>query len=151
MVGPSAEDALRGGPHYAIDYRQPDAAERIRTVAGCRGIDLCVDVDTTTNAQLLSRVMAMAGQIVSYGSRALTAEIPVRDLRLYCVSMRFLTLYQFGRNELQSIAAGINAMLEADLLQHRVAQVFSLGDIAAAHEVRESGAMRGKVLLDLTS
>lgn len=146
-----AQDALQGGAHYAIDYRQPDAAEQILAATGGRGVDLCVDVDTTTNATLVSRVMAVGGQISSYGSRDLTADIPVRDFRLRCVSMRFLTLYHFSNDVLQSIAAGINAMLEAKLLQHRIARIFPLKDIAAAHEALESGAVRGKVLLDVSA
>jgi NADPH2:quinone reductase len=146
-----AQDALQGGAHYAIDYRQPHAAEQILAATDGRGIDLCVDVDTTTNATLVSSVMAMGGQISSYGSRALMADIPVRDLRLRCISMRFLTLYHFNTDVLQSIAAGINAMLEANLLQHRIARIFPIGDIAAAHEAVESGAVRGKVLLDVAA
>ena len=65
--------------------------------------------------------------------------------------MRFLTLYHFSNDILQSIAAGINAMLEAKLLQHRIARIFPLKDIAAAHEALESGAVRGKVLLDVAA
>jgi NADPH2:quinone reductase len=146
-----AKDALQGGAHYAINYREPDAAEQILASTEGRGIDLCVDVDTTSNAALVSRVMAMGGQIASYGSRTLTAEIPVRDLRLRCTSMRFLTLYHLNIDVLRSIAAGINAMLEADLLQHRIARTFPLQEIAAAHEAVESGAINGKVLLDVSA
>ena len=146
-----ALDALQGGAHYAIDYRQPDAAEQILAVTGGRGVDLCVDVDTTANASLVSRVAALGGQISSYGSRDLAAELPVRDLRLRCVSIRFLTLYQFSAEVLQAIAAGVNAMLECKLLQHRIAQIFPLKDIAAAHEALESGTVRGKILLDVSA
>jgi len=146
-----AQDALQGGAHHAIDYRRPDAAEQIMAITDGRGVDLCVDVDTTTNAKLVSSVMAMGGQISSYGSRGLMADIPVRDLRLRCVSMRFLTLYHLSTDVLQSIAAGVNAMLEAELLQHRIARIFRLEDIAAAHEAVESGAVRGKVLLDVAA
>ncbi len=146
-----AQDALQGRAHHAVNYRAPDAAEQIMAATNGRGVDLCVDVDTTSNAKLVSRVLAMNGQIASYGSRGLTADIPVRDLRLRCASMRFLTLYYLPIDVLRSIAAGINAMLEVDLLQHRIAQVFPLQEIAAAHEAVESGAVSGKVLLDLSA
>ncbi len=114
-----------------------------------RGVDLLVDVDTTGNARLAADVMALGGSIASYGSSDLTAVIPVRDLRQRCVSMRFLTLYRFGPDVLQPIAAGLNAMLEADVLRHRIAQRFALQDTAMAHEAVESGKSVGKILIDL--
>jgi NADPH2:quinone reductase len=107
-----------------------------------------VDVDTTANARLASRVMALGGKIASYGSRQLTADVPVRDLRLRCVSIRFLTIYNFGPDMLQLIAAGINAMVEANLLQHRIARQFPLEEIVAAHEFLESGTAIGKILIN---
>lgn len=143
-----AQDALQGGAHHAIDYRTPDAAEQILAATGGRGVDLCVDVDTTANARLASRVMALGGKIASYGSGQLTADVPVRDLRLRCVSVRFLTIYNFGPDMLQPIAAGINAMLEANLLQHRIVRQFPLEEIAAAHEFLESGTAIGKILIN---
>ena len=146
-----ARDAVQGGAHHTVDYRQPDAAEQILAATDGRGVDLCVDVDATGNAKLVAQVMASGGQIASYGSRELTADMPVRDLRLRCVSMRFLTLYHLNIDLLQSIAAGINAMLESNLLQHRVARIFPLKEIAAAHEALELGAVRGKVLLDVSA
>lgn len=143
-----AQYALQGGAHHAIDYRTTDAADQILAATSGRGVDLCVDVDTTANARLASRVMALGGKIASYGSRQLTADVPVRDLRLRCVSIRFLTIYNFGPDMLQLIAAGINAMLEANLLQHRIARQFPLEEIAAAHEFLESGTAIGKILIN---
>ncbi|MDE2167497.1 MAG: zinc-binding dehydrogenase [Alphaproteobacteria bacterium] len=153
---PSVQAKRRRTPYKAAHTTRstigsPDAAKQILAATGVRGVDLCVDVDTTANATLLSRVMAVGGQISSYGSRDLTADIPVRDLRLRCVSIRFLTLHHFSIDVLQSIAAGINAMLEANLLQHRIARIFPLNDIAAAREALESGAVRGKTLLDVSA
>lgn len=144
-----AEQAVQGGAHHTVDYRRADAAERILAVTDGRGVDLFVDVDTTANARLTARVMALGGRISSYGSTDLTAEIPVRDLRQRCVSVRFLTIYRFGPEVLQPIAAGVNAMLEAGLLQHRIAHRFPLTEIAAAHEAVESGTTVGKVLVDI--
>ena len=144
-----AAETLQGGAHHAVNYREPDAAEQIMALTQGRGIDLLVDVDTTANARLASRVMAMGGQISSYGSGGLNADIPVRDLRQRCVSIRFLTIFRFEAVQLQTYAAGINAMLEAGTLQHRIAQRYPLSEIAAAHEAVESGAVSGKVIVSI--
>ena len=144
-----AEEARQGGAHHVVNYRDADAGRQILALTQERGVDLLVDVDTTANARLAADVMAQGGAIASYGSSDLTATIPVRDLRQRCVTMRFLTLYRLPSEVLQAMAAGINAMLEADLLQHRIAQRFLLSDIALAHEAVESGQSVGKVLIDL--
>ena len=71
------------------------------------------------------------------------------DLRQRCVSIRFLTIFRFETAQLQTYAAGINAMLEAGTLHHRIAQRFPLSEIAAAHEAVESGALTGKVVVSI--
>lgn len=144
------EEALSAGAHRVVNYRDPDAADQIMALTAGRGVDLMVDVDTTANARLATRVMALGGQISSYGSGSLDADIPVRDLRQRCVSIRFLTIFRFETAQLQTYAAGINAMLEAGTLQHRIAQRFPLSEIAAAHEAVESGALTGKVVVSIS-
>jgi len=139
--------ASEAGAHHVVDYREPDAAERILAVTGGRGADAVVDVDTTANAALLARVTAPFGRIASYGSGGLSADVPIRDLRQRCVSMRFLTIHRFGPDVLRPAAAAIGAMLEAGLLRHRIAARYTLEETALAHEALESGDIVGKVVV----
>lgn len=142
-----AEEARQAGADEVFDYRRPGVADEILGATGGRGLDLFVDVNTTANAALAGKVMVLGGRIASYGSQDLTAVVPVRDLRQRCVSVRFLTIHRYGPETLQPIAAGINAMLEAGALQHRIAQRYPLERIAEAHEAVESGKTIGKVLV----
>ncbi|MBI1187427.1 MAG: zinc-binding dehydrogenase [Alphaproteobacteria bacterium] len=145
-----ASRATEAGAHHTVDYTAPDAAERILTLTYGRGVDLFVDVDTTANAVLLGRVMALGGRVASYGSGGLGAELPVRDLRQRCVSVRFLTIFRFGPSVLRPAAAGVNAMLEAGALDVRIGQTLPLDDISSAHELLESGRQDGRVLIGLS-
>ena len=108
-----ARHAIDGGAHHAVDYRTGDPAAQIFDLTGGHGIDHLVDVDTTGNARLIADVMAMGGRAVSYGSSGLTSDIPIRDLRQKCVSMRFLNILQTGPETLSEIAAAVHGLLEA--------------------------------------
>jgi NADPH2:quinone reductase len=142
-----ARQAAKAGAHVTVDYRNANAAEQIIAATDGHGADVIVDVDMTANADLITKVVAQGGHIASYGSGALTAQVPVRDLRLRCATIRFMTLYHLADTTLQAIAAGINAMLEAGALQHRIAREFPLAETAAAHEAVESGKDSGKVII----
>lgn len=144
-----ARDAEAAGAHATVDYRDTDAAKRILDLTGGKGVDHFVDVDTTTNAALAGKVMAMFGRIASYGSRANSAELPVRDFRQRCVSVRFLTIHRFSSSVLGPMAEGINAMLEIGALKHRIAARLPLDDIATAHELVEGGSTQGKVIVEI--
>jgi NADPH2:quinone reductase len=142
-----AREAEEAGAHATVDYRAADAAEQVLRATNGHGADVIVDVDTTSNAELLARTVAQDGHIASYGSAAVVAQMPVRDLRLRCATVRFMTLYHLGGDTLRAIAAGINATLEADGLRHRIARQLPLSETAAAHEAVEGGAVSGKVIV----
>lgn len=142
-----AREAKEAGAHVTINYREPDAVEHVMQATRGHGADVVVDVDTTANAEFIAKVIAQGGHLASYGSSLLAAQIPVRDFRLRCANIRFMTLYHLPNETLRAIAAGINAMLEADGLLHRIAKEFPLTETAAAHETVESGKISGKVLI----
>lgn len=142
-----AREARDAGAQVTVNYRDADAAERIMAATNGRGTDVIVDVDTTTNAELIAKVVAQDGHVASYGSGTLTAQVPVRDLRLKCATLRFMTLYHLSQDTLQAIARGVNAMLERRSLRHRIAKEFPLADTAAAHEAVEGGKINGKVIV----
>ncbi|MDT3684225.1 MAG: NADPH:quinone reductase [Pseudorhodoplanes sp.] len=142
-----AREAKDAGAHVTINYRDADAIEHAMQATGGHGADVIVDVDTTVNAEFIAKIIAQDGHLASYGSSLLTAQIPVRDFRLRCATMRFMTLYHLSNETLRAIAAGINAILETDGLLHRIAKEFPLSETAAAHEAIECGRISGKALI----
>lgn len=127
-----AQEAHNAGAHVTVNYRYANAAGHIMAAMNGRGADVIVDVDTTTNAGLITKVVAQDGHVASYGSHTLTALVPVRDRRLKCATLHFMTLYHLSQDMLQAIAHGINAMPEGRRLRHRIAKEFPLADTAAA-------------------
>jgi len=140
-------EANEAGAHVIVNYRDADAVEQVMAATKGDGADLVVDVDTTANADFIAKVIAQDGQLVSYGSGSLTAQIPVRDFRLRCATIRFMTLYHLGIDTLRAIAAGINEKLETHSLQHRIVMEVPLANTAAAHEAIEGGKITGKTII----
>ncbi|MGP9818589.1 NADPH:quinone reductase [Salinarimonas sp. NSM] len=144
-----AEIAREAGAERCVDYRDPDAGAQIRAATGGGGVDLAVDVDTSANAGLLATALADGGRVVSYGSGGLDAVMPVRDLRRGNATIRFLNILTLSQPTLEAIAADLGRLCAEGALRHRIAATFTLEQTAAAHELVESGAAAGRVLVSL--
>jgi NADPH:quinone reductase len=145
--------ATSAGAHYVFNYRESNAAARIRKVAP-RGIDVIVEVAAGTNAELDLAVLRPRGTIAIYandGGAPLNLDVR-RNMGLNA-RYQFVLLYTVGWELISAAAADINRAIEdgafrvgerAGLPLHR----FSLEDTDAAHAV-ESGTV-GKVLITVT-
>lgn len=142
-----AEQARNAGAEIAVDYRSDDAAQTLRDWSDGRGIDLAIDLDTSSNAFFLTDILAMGGRIVSYGSKQNEAMMPIRDLRQKLATVRFLFVFQLPQDVTDTIVAAVNDLVAAERLSHRIAGRFPLDQIAQAHELVEAGSAMGKVLV----
>lgn len=142
-----AEIARAAGAETTVDYRAPDAGSRILAATQGRGVDLAIDVDTTANIRMIADVLADGGRVVSYGSAGLAADVPVRDLRQKNATVRFLNILRLPSERLTAIATDVSRLCAAGALTHPVAATFPLSEIAAAHELVESGKAVGRVLV----
>jgi NADPH2:quinone reductase len=144
-----AAHARAGGAGHTVNYRTEDVAARVMEITDGHGVDHLVDVDTTTNADILPGVMASFGTIATYGAKEGTATLPVRALRNKNLTMRFVLVYALSRDQFDKAIADVTAMLEKQQLKHTIAKRFPLSEIAAAHEAVESGTVMGNVVLDI--
>jgi NADPH2:quinone reductase len=138
-----ASAAAAAGAELVVDYRAPDAAERIREAGP---VDLILDVAVATNWDLDLGVLRKGGSVVSYATDGTALQITVRQAMTACARLRFYLLYADPRPELQAAAAGINAAIEADALTALPITRFGLAEAVQAHEAVERGTS-GKVVL----
>ncbi|UFN49959.1 zinc-binding dehydrogenase [Roseomonas sp. OT10] len=99
--------ALAAGAEAAVDYRAPDAAERLLALTGGRGVDRVVEVDFGANAAMDARLVAPHGVIAAYSS---TREPkPVLDYYAFArkgVTLRFVqAMLLHGEAERAGVAA----------------------------------------------
>jgi NADPH:quinone reductase len=156
-VSGDAKATLAGaaGAHHVVNYKESDAAERIREVAR-DGVDVIVEVAAGTNAELDLAVLRTRGTISIYandGGAPFNADVR-RNMGLN-TRYQFVLVYTVGWERIAAAAADVNAAVEDGALRvgeqsglplHR----FGLEDTAAAHAAVESGAV-GKVLIEVAS
>jgi NADPH2:quinone reductase len=150
-----AKLAAAAGAHHVVNYREPDAAARIRDAAA-DGVDVIVEVAAGANAELDQAVLRPRGTISIYandGSAPFTLDVR-RNMGLNS-RYQFVLLYTVGWELIQAAAADVNQAIEAGAFRigehaglplHR----FSLEDTSAAHAAVQSGAV-GKVLVTVGS
>ena len=129
-----------------MNYREPDAADQIRSFAGAAGVDHVVEVALGANLQLDLAVIAPGARIVCYAAEAADPVLPVRACMNANVVIRFVLLYGVPADALGQAAQDISAALADGALTELPVTRFPLDEIAAAQDAVEAGAV-GKVLV----
>jgi NADPH2:quinone reductase len=148
VSGPQkAELAAKAGADLVVNYREPDAADRIGSFAGAGGVDHVVELALGANLQLDLAVVARPdARIVCYAAEATDPAMPVRACMNANVMLRFVLLYGVPDEALEQAAKDITAALADGALTELPTIRFRLDEIAAAHDAVEAGAV-GKVLV----
>ena len=156
-VSGDAKAKLAGaaGAQHVVNYKESDAAERIRDAAR-DGVDVIVEVAAGANAELDLAVLRTRGTISIYANDGgAPFNVDVRRNMGLNTRYQFVLVYTVGWERIAAAAADINEAIEDGALRvgeqsglplHR----FDLEDTAAAHAAVESGAV-GKVLIDVAS
>jgi NADPH2:quinone reductase len=139
--------ATAAGAHHVVNYRSGDPAAEIRAVAP-DGVDRIVEVALADNLALDIAVAAPHASIVTYAADARQPALPVRDLMVRNLVLRFMLLYTVPADALARAVSDVTAALAAGALTPLPARRFALADTAAAHDAVEAGAV-GKVLVDI--
>jgi NADPH2:quinone reductase len=143
-----AEIARTAGPDIIVNYRDSDAVEQIRAAAP-DGVDRIIEVALATNLDLDLAVLRRHGSIITYAGEPTRQPIlPVRQLMVGNVTLRFMLLYFVPEEPIHDAVREITAALQADDLVGLPEVHFSLDPPADAHAAVEAGAV-GKVLIDL--
>ncbi len=145
VSGPEkAELARQAGADQVVNYRDPDAAGRIRAVAP--RVDRVVEVGLGVN---LALDLALAGPgtvIVTYAAEPTDPVLPVRACMTANVVLRFILLYGVPSDALGQAVTDISAALTEGVLTELPERRFPLSEIVAAHEAAEAGPV-GKLLI----
>jgi NADPH:quinone reductase len=147
VSGPAkAELATRAGADHVVNYRDPDAADQIRSLAP--PVDRVIELALGANLQLDLAVTRPHAHIVTYAAEPADPELPVRACMTANVTLRFVLLYGIPPEAFDQAARDITAALTDGKLTGLPVTRFTLDDVAAAHDAVEAGAL-GKVLIDL--
>ena len=145
--------ATAAGAHHTVNYRQDDAAARIREIAP-DGVDIVVEVSIPQNAALVADVLANHGVVSIYANNGGDdATLPIRPNMSVNARYQFLLLYTIGDEALTAAAEDVTEALHDGVLPVGVdaglpITRFDLADTARAHDAVEQDTV-GKVLIDV--
>ncbi len=144
----SAEDAGLAGADVVLDYRSETLSDQVRELTSGRGVDRIVDVEFGANLGTSIEVLRTGGTIATYSStQAPEPKLPFYPMMFKDISLRFVLVYAMPETAKRQAAADITRFLEDSKFTHRIAETFTLDDIAQAHEAVEQGR-RGCVIVD---
>ena len=127
----------------ALDQRDPAAAIRDHAPSG---VDRIVEVALSDNGGIDASVVANDAVIAAYVSRSDRIDLPFSPLLFANVTLRLLGSDDFSFQAKQQAARDLTAAAAAGALSVSVGAVFSLTEIAAAHDRVDRGG-GGRVLV----
>jgi NADPH2:quinone reductase len=143
-----AEFAKTAGADYIVNYKAEDVVARIKEIAGDKGVDRIIEVDFAGNLEINLKAIARNGTIATYASDSdTTPQIPVYSLIYKNLTVHYVLVYAMDKAAHQQAAADITTCLKAGVLRHVIAGRFGLDEIAASHELQESGSAIGNLVL----
>lgn len=145
-----AEVARMAKADYVINYKTEEVAHRIKEITEGRGVDRVVEVDFGGNLATTLKSLKVDGVIATYASDSeLQPQIPIYSLIYKNLTVHYVLVYAMSDSAHQAAIADITTCLKDNILHHQIAQRFSLDDIAAAHEMLESGEAIGNIILEM--
>jgi NADPH:quinone reductase len=127
---------------------QSDPAGAIRQVAP-GGVDRIVEVALSANADLDATVVRNGAVLAAYASPKDRPELPFWPLLFANVTIRLLGSDDFPLDAKTTAARDLTQAAAQSALTVPIAPIVPLADIAAAHQLIESGGAPGRVLLSV--
>ena len=145
-----AADARSAGADHVIDYKREDVAARVRELTGGIGVDEVIEMNLTRNAATYPGMIRPHGRVVVYGVEGADATLPALWLMQNSVTLKFFLIYELTAGDRRDALAELDALLRAGKLTHRVAMELPLAEVVRSHDLVESGAVTGNVVLRVT-
>lgn len=136
------------GASEVINYKTENVVERVQALTQHQGADAIIDLDAASHAPLYGQLLRFQGKAVVYGSNQPQFSMPFGPMILGFVSVYCFIVYKLPPAEMRQVIDSVQAILADPTLAHPPTAIYSLDDIAAAHQQVERGA-NAKVLIRL--
>lgn len=148
---PEQEAAARAaGADLILNRKTQTIVEEARKATGGRGVDRIVEVAFDENIQADADMLAVGGAIATYSAGPVPQPpVPFFTLMRNSHTVHFVLVYTMGDHAHDVAIRDVTACLEAGRYQTHVGARFPLANAADAHEAQDSGAVVGKILVDV--
>jgi NADPH2:quinone reductase len=146
-----ADTARRAGADLVLNLRDGDVVADVEAATNGTGVDRIVDVDIVSNGSLDLGCLANSGSISAYsvGDPSATVQVPVMPFMLTNGAVRFVYVYTMPEAAKHAAVDDITACLRDDAYHPAIGLVLPLDRTADAHVAVETGAVTGKVLIQV--
>jgi NADPH2:quinone reductase len=141
--------AREAGADVVLNYRTDDLSSAVQGATGGLGIDRIVEVDLAANIHTDIALLRPYGEVIAYGSGAVDIPVPFSPAIRKGVHLYFFIVYSLLSDVRKHAIADLSGLLEQNRLIHNIAARLPLAQIAEAHNLVESGQVRGNVVLEI--
>lgn len=140
------------GADCVVNHRQDNWSENVLSFTQDKKVDRVIDVEFGANLPEVLKVIASSGTIASYSSTQVKEpQLPFLQMMFMDLTIRLVIVYAMPEEAKQAAIMDINSKLENNALQHRIAHILPMTEIAKSHQLVEQGGFGGCVVVKTTS
>lgn len=139
---------LAAGADAVVNYRTEDWSSEVLDANEGEPVDRVVEVEFGANLAEVLKLVRLGATIATYSSTQVPQpKLPFYQMMYQDLRIRLVIVYAMPEEAKRRAIADIDEASRAGKLQHRVAHVVGLDDIAKAHVLIEDGGFRGCVVV----
>jgi NADPH:quinone reductase-like Zn-dependent oxidoreductase len=136
------------GADAVVNHRDEDWSAGVLAANDGEPLDRVVEVEFGANLAEVLKLLRLGATIATYSStQDPQPKIPFYQMMYMDLRIRLVIVYAMPEEAKRQAIADIDEASRAEQLQHRVAHVVGLDDIAKAHTLIEDGGFRGCVVV----
>ncbi|WP_462248464.1 NADPH:quinone reductase [Ekhidna sp.] len=146
----SIQECKKAGADLVVGHPSEEVNKEILDFTGGAKIDRVVEGDFGANLLPVLDVIKTSGVIASYSSMTdMNPSIPFVRMMFMDLTMRLVLVYAMPDEAKADAIEDITEFLSMDRLDNRVAESYTLDDIAKAHLSIENGGNNGSVIVNI--
>ncbi len=136
------------GADCVVNHREDNWSENLLSFTNGEKVDRVIDVEFGANLPEILKIITTSGTIASYSSAQVKEpQLPFMQMMFMDLTIRLVIVYAMPEQAKQAAIRDINSKLENNALQHRIAHVLPITDIAKSHQLVEEGGFGGCVVI----
>lgn len=136
------------GADAVVNHRAADWGEAVLEATGGGKVDRVVDVEFGANLAEVMKCIRIGGTIATYSSTVVPEPcLPFRDMMFMDLTVRMVIVYAMPETAKEAAVTETVDALRQGRLDHRIAHVLPLEEVARGHELIENGGFTGCVVL----
>ena len=136
------------GADAVVNHREEDWSTGVLAANDGQPLDRVIEVEFGANLAEVLKLVRTGATIATYSSTQVPQpKLPFYQMMYQDLRIRLVIVYAMPEEAKQQVIADIAEASRAGKLQHRVAHVLGLDEIAKAHALIEDGGFRGCVVV----